>query len=103
MLKSKAASELGFSCKEENGIVQKFVNHEYVDFTPEEQATIEARTLALQAEYDASEYIRERKKLHESKSPYEQIEMIVNDMKDVLQGGTFMTWYEANKSKYPKP
>ena len=103
MLKLKAASELGFSCRESNGVVQKFVNHEYVDFTPEEQATIEARTLVLQAEYDANEYIRERKKLHESKSPYEQIEMIVDDLKLVLQGGTFMTWYEVNKTKFPKP
>ena len=47
MLKLKAASELGFSCRESNGIVQKFVNHEYVDFTPEEQATIEARVATL--------------------------------------------------------
>ena len=64
---------------------------------------IEQHVAVLQAEYDANEYIRERKKLHESKSPYEQIEMIVDDLKLVLQGGTFMTWYEVNKTKFPKP
>jgi hypothetical protein len=47
------------------------------------------------ANYDASQWSRDRQNEYSKKSPYDQIEMMAD--------GTFNAWYDGIKQTYPKP
>jgi hypothetical protein len=67
--------------------------------TPIPKADIQAKANELQAEYDAQEYARNRKKAYDSVG--DQLDQLMKDMRDGTT--THQESCEAVKAKYPKP
>ena len=67
--------------------------------TMPEESAIEAKMIALEAEYDAQEYARNRASAYDSVG--DQLDQLMKDMRDGTT--THQESCEAVKAKYPKP
>ena len=66
--------------------------------TMPEESAIEAKMIALEAEYDAQEYARNRASAYDSVG--DQLDQLMKDMRDGTT--THQTACEAVKAKFPK-
>ena len=97
MDKLKAAAELGYSCQleDDGSILKSSADGVLSNFTSSELATIDARAIELQAEYDSQDYSRKRKAAYAELNQFE-----------LLYDKGIAGWksdIKAIKDLYPKP